>query len=613
MTSIIEPQKVTHINPVRNLAFTPDSRQILSGDDGGLLVMSTVPDGSRVAAWRCHETSISGLAVLPGLNLVVTAAVDGSVRAWRLNIDDPGPLELISQASFTGEVSGVSFRPDHSGVLAISVQSGEVALWRPLSAGSPNVIHRVPAQANSTSWTHDGRRLAVGCDDCHVYQFELVSGVTTVFRGHSHHADQLGYSHCGRYLASGSHDRTVRVWDADTGDCLAVLPHTLDTVKPDWAQDGRLATCSYDQRVRIWDPLKAELIAEIHEHRYDVDDVAWSPDNRWIASCAWDQTVRLYDAAHYNQVAVIGGDRNQVYALSVDSKRRRFFAGTTGGNVYEVSLDGQQYAILLSDPHDGAVTSADLSPNGKVLATTGTDSQLVLRSVAECPTQAMFLKSHHGLDLDIARFSARGDRLAVGDRADCVTMYQVDGLVVRPLFDIPHERRVKALAWSAGNGMLVSAADGNVRVINPDDGRVISQWRAHERMINAVSLSPDGSLVATACWDRLVRIFRAGGHLMHELRGHRYNVNSVEFAPAPLEMIATGSWDGDVGIWDTTTGHLLKLASPKGRSPVQAVRWISGGDALLAATWAGEVLLIQAPDWEVSSSWKLGSSPMDAS
>lgn len=602
---IIDPCANTHDDPVRNLAFTSDSRRLFSGDDSGLLVLSNVPDGRRIAAWRCHATSISAIALGPQLGSIVTAAVDGRVRAWQL---DPKSdrMELVSEKVFDGEVTGLAFRPPEDIALAISAMTGELALWEPFTTGTLVVMRVLPAQANSVAWTPDGSRLAVGCDNCLVYQFDFTQDSTVAFRGHGHHVDQLAYSCCGRYLASGSHDRTVRIWEAATGHCLAVLPHLLDTVQSDWAQDGRLVTCSYDKRIRIWNPLTAELLAEIREHQYDVDDVAWSPDNRWISSCGWDHSVRLYDGTHYGQVGVIQGACNQIYALALDSQHRRFFAGTAAGKLYEVSMDDQLGTpALLPGVHNGPITSADLSPDGEILVTCGPDSQLIMRTGDNWGVQSV-TRSTHGLDLDIVRFSPNGKALAIGARDNSLTVYRVRDMSIQEVFQIPHERRVKALAWSSANGLLATAADGTVRLFDDTgDQRVV--WRAHERMINAVGWGDEGQMIATACWDRLVRVFRSDGQLVHELKGHHYNVNCVEFSSTGV--IATGGWDGTIGIWELSTGRLFKMLSLPDSSPVNLLRWMSDDDTLLAALWSGLVLHLRL-DGRVIRSWNLMEMPV---
>jgi WD40 repeat protein len=303
-----------HHAPIRNVAWLPDSFHLFSADDHGMLILSRVPDGEPLGLNQCHPTSISALKAARLEPLVATAAVDGVVRIWKYEVtpDERLVIELIAEAQFEGEVAGIDFRPGEDTALGIADSSGTVSLWCPLQGSKPSTIATLPAQANSTAWSPDGRLLAVGCDDFAVHLLDLEGGPEKIFRGHKHHADQLGYSRCGRYLASGSHDRTVRVWDVASGVEIAVLPHDLDTVKPDWAVDGRLATCSYDRKIRIWDPIGGCLLRTLTGHTYDIDDLAWSPDGRYLASCGWDNRVIVYDGDTYGAVTRMEGGTHRM-------------------------------------------------------------------------------------------------------------------------------------------------------------------------------------------------------------------------------------------------------------------------------------------------------------
>src|SRR5262249_21640852 len=76
-----------------------------------------------------------------------------------------------------------------------------------------------------------------------------------VLRGHTLALGGLAYPADGRYLPTGSYDRTAKVWDAATGKELATLVgHTATVEAVAFSPDDRiLATGSYDGTVRLWD------------------------------------------------------------------------------------------------------------------------------------------------------------------------------------------------------------------------------------------------------------------------------------------------------------------------------------------------------------------------
>lgn len=571
------------------------------------MVLSHAVSGQPLCSWKCQTTSISALKTAPSRNLVATAAVDGSLRVWTYSdaaLQTKG-LELVGELQFNGEIAGIEFSPTNPKLLAVADGTGQVSLVHIDESVSCEHLALLPAQANSTAWSPNGNMLAVGCDDFGVHLIDLASNKARVFEGHRHHADQLGYSRCGRYLASGSHDKTVRVWDVAQGHCINVLQHDLDTVKPDWANDGRLATVSYDQKLRIWNPLTAELLAEVHAHTYDIDDVAWSPDNKFIATCGWDNRIVIWCGETYRKIADIAGSTQQVFAMACSPNGSSIYAGTTAGRVFQIpwqrAHNGSARPILI--PHAGVITSLDVSPDGTLLASTSSLSTFALTEPLEGGVSRAFRQTHN-LEIDIARFSPCGRFLATGARDNSFSIYRVDGIAVKHLFTHMHERRVKAVAWSPHQSHVATGADGNIRVFDGSSGALLTEWRAHERMINSLCWMPDGEHIASACWDKTIRVFQRDGCLVRTLEGSRYNVNSIA-VHRDGELLASACWDGSVSIWSITSGACLKrLAIPKD-SPVHIVKWLPDSNLLAATTWDGDVVLLDINGSKVVASWNI--------
>jgi WD40 repeat protein len=96
----------------------------------------------------------------------------------------------------------------------------------------------------------------------------------------------VNWSHDGSKIASGSWDRTVRVWDSSTGAVLSNLEgHSGMVTSVIWSPDGsKIASWSYDKTVRVWDSSTGAVLSTLEGHSGVVTLVSWCPDGSKMAS-----------------------------------------------------------------------------------------------------------------------------------------------------------------------------------------------------------------------------------------------------------------------------------------------------------------------------------------
>ena len=152
----------------------------------------------------------------------------------------------------------------------------------------------------------------------------------SVLRGHTAAIYSATFSPDGCRIVSASRDKTVRIWNAATGECIRTLEgHTWYVNSASFSPDGhRIVSASEDNTVRIWNAATGECIRTLEGHTGDVNSAAFSPDGSRIVSASSDKTVRIWDAATGDCLRTLEGHTDWVYSASFSPDGRRIVSAS---------------------------------------------------------------------------------------------------------------------------------------------------------------------------------------------------------------------------------------------------------------------------------------------
>jgi WD40 repeat protein len=245
-----------------------------------------------------------------------------------LRLDTGGHMGIIKDIIPLGDGRHIITASDDKTIRIWDTRTGRT-VRRVLGQIGPGFEGKVYAIALSP----DGRTLAVGgfMDtpgkgmSGKIRLYDLRSGkLLRLLKGHENVIHDLAFSPDGSLLASGSSDRTVRVWEMRPSPPklkMTLRGHKREVYGLSFTPDGRhLVSASYDRTARVWDLRTGETIHTI-EHTDMVDCVACSPDGRFIATGDWDERIIITDARSFRRVRVIeNGTRPSALAFSPDSR-----------------------------------------------------------------------------------------------------------------------------------------------------------------------------------------------------------------------------------------------------------------------------------------------------
>jgi WD40 repeat protein len=294
-----------------------------------------------------------------------------------------------------------------------------------------------------------------------------------ILKGHENAVTSIAVSPNGRLIASSSIDRTVRLWDARSGNAARVLRgHAGEVYAVAFSPNNeRLASSSYDGRVLLWDTTSGKLLRTLKINGWSTE-LDFSADSRQLAVGSQDKNVTLFDAQTGNIRRTIETN-NAVSNLAFSPNGRYLALGYRSVEIWDLQTNK-----IVKTLRQSGVTSLAFSPDSRLLASGSGD------------------KSAHIWNVET------GEALKKLE-TETPFVWQLPSGIRTFRLRMP----VTAVAFSPDGKILAMATGRAIHLWDVSTGNQMRTLEGHTESVTAVAFSPDGNSIVSGSLDKTVRIW----------------------------------------------------------------------------------------------------------
>jgi WD40 repeat protein len=474
--------------------------------------------------------------------------------------------------------------------------------------------------------------------------------------GHSMSVLSLAFSPDGKTLASGSVDKTIKIWDVANGRAVRTLAgHANGIESVVFSPEGHtLASVDDKGEIKLWDVTNGRELQTLRGY----SPLMFSIDGHTLTSAADKGTVQVWDVANGQKLRTVAGPTDKVgpAAFSPDGHTLALLGDDKAIRLWNMA-SGQRLRTLTG--HIDTVRFVAFSPDGRTLASASSDKTIKLWDVTN--GRELRTLTGHTNTVRFVVFSPDGRTLASGSSDATVKLWDVDsGRELRTLTG--HTMRVGCVAFGPDGHALASGSDdttiklwdvGSGRELRMLAGQSVDVWSpllgvlliggglvtptGHSKAVRSLALSPEGHTLAARGGDQTIKLWdltsRRGPQtppgetgsgasvavspdgrdltIHYELKEMKGNLNRgdvnvvsgrvgpVAFSPDGSTLAWGSSLEAKIKIWDLGGGRELRTLTGH-RDSVWSVAFSPDQHSLASGGWNGEVKL-----WDSASGREL--------
>ncbi|NET15917.1 MAG: WD40 repeat domain-containing protein [Okeania sp. SIO1H6] len=503
-----------------------------------------------------HEDGVSDIVFSPNGKYLATSSWDQTIKIWEVNSG-----KEIKKIKYAAQVNVVAFSPNGQYLVASSVTPGgalqtDDSVTNILEVSSGKEIARLDIEfggVNKFSFSPDSKYVATVGQGGQVW--ELVSGKEVMRFKPEDMVLDIAFSPDGRYLATGSGDKTARIWEFTGSN---ILDETYGIL---FSQNGKyIARLEKDYTLSVWEKFSNQQIFTLK----DIQGIRISSNDEYLATLEKDNTVKIWDITRGKEIFQMQHEDNIWDFLFSPNNQYLAIEGPKSFKIWEFNTRKK----LLEQQNEGSYFNFEFSPDGNYLATINLATINKEIKIWKIPDG----KEIRSIDYDyessfdgweytstFIKFSSDGEKLLSGtsESGEAVIWLVKNGKKVN---HFKHNDQIKSATFIPNsNYVATTGADNTARIWNISTGAEIFRLKHDQPEVWDVKASPDGKYIATAGQDYTARVWEVTtGKEIIRLQ-HSSPVFTVNFSPDG-KYLTTFSTDDITRVWLLKSEDLITEA-----------------------------------------------------
>ncbi len=609
-----------HPEEVIGAAASPDGRWLATATEkyaeGQPVLLWDLATQKIAAALTTVTTNYTNFWLRPGSitfspdnEWLAFATVFGGVRLWDVKARSE-VTNLLSIGDASPGPLGVAFSPDSRTLAYNENEYGPILLWDIASRSVTGRLSGHQSVVTVLAFSPDGQTLASGSQDRTARLWNVSTGVRAssgAATGVGQQAQELSRARNDAELAAAKDGRTPTEWR----EGLQFTNHTGGSGSLAFPPDGgTLAMIGSGRVIRLVEVETGKQKAELRGHLAAISGLAFTPDGQTLLSASGDGTLRVWDPVpRAKEKSVHGFARNSI-SLAWRSYGPALFLSPDGRHLLSVYTnqtfsvwdtvrlaEGERHPLPFTN-----TTMAAVAPGGR-LAAFGSRSGEVMLWDAETG-QARFFPRPETNRIHLLVFSLDGRSLAadydtkspsqmsVGYQRRTVRVWDVGTRKETRVFDTDGEFPVSLTFSADARTLMVGFRKGSLKLWPLDGPRGAATFLGHSGG-GGLALLPDGQTLVSADGD--IRFWDMGTRRENALKlSPRATASSLALSPDGRRL-AAGASDGRITIWDVASHQ--EVATLEGhREEVMQLAFTPDGDHLVSAS-KDQLRVWRAPSW----------------